>query len=306
MAFGPSRGEQLANDHSPLIMFWNLENLFDYFDDAENEADNTFLPEGERHWSAYKFYRKCNMIAKSILWISDKYSQMPDVIGLCEIENSFVLRAILRTDALKKHDYDLVHFESSDHRGIDVGLLYRKSKFKLKRAKSYEIKDFSTRNILYVSLLSQENEEYHFLVNHHPSKYGGEKESIPKRREVLDKMNAVVDSLIGVGASRIVSMGDFNEFATNDIFLDTQKRLFNKGEDLQRRGKGSIKYKGRWDMIDNFFVSKVFEDYGMEVVSLPFAVERDSQYSGEKPKRTYVHTIYKGGISDHLPIIILK
>ena len=112
---------------SLLVMFWNMENFFDYRDGGEGESDNEFSSMGLRRWTKKRFYAKCNAVAKSLYWISEKYGEFPDVIGLAEIENSNVLYRLLKDTALKKTDYAFIHYDGSDRRGIDVALLYRKS-----------------------------------------------------------------------------------------------------------------------------------------------------------------------------------
>ena len=302
--YNKSENKRFNLRDKPLILFWNVENMFDYLDDVENVWDDDFTPMGQRYWNSYKFYKKCRDIGKIILAIGDRYGGVPDVIGLAEVENSFVLRAIINTDVLKKLGYSYVHFESIDRRGIDVALLYRKKNINILKTDSYDILNMATRNILYVKF-SFNKDVYNVLVNHHPSKYGGEKESIIKRTFVLNRMNGIVDSLMRCGESNIVAMGDFNEEANNEIFVDVEQRLNNMGRSLLNKDLGTIRYKGRWNLIDNFFLSKgLASNLQMEIVWLPFLLEEDKTYGGVKIRRTYIQTLYQGGISDHLPIVL--
>jgi hypothetical protein len=114
-----------------LIVFWNLENFFDYQDDGTGESDTEFSSAGSRRWTSKRFYQKCNLVAKSLFWTGDKYGKMPDVIGVAEVENREVLTRMLSSTLLRKYDYKIVHRDSKDRRGIDVALLYRSSKFEL-------------------------------------------------------------------------------------------------------------------------------------------------------------------------------
>ena len=109
------------------VMFWNLENFFDYRCDSLSVSDAEFSSFGDRHWTKKRFYTKCNAVAKAILWIGSDEGALPDVIGLAEIENAFVLRRLLGATALRKAGYKIVHYDSPDPRGIDVALLYRTS-----------------------------------------------------------------------------------------------------------------------------------------------------------------------------------
>ena len=117
------RGEPL------LVMFWNLENFFDWKDGGGSGSDREFSSFGERHWTKSRFYTKCNVIAKTFLWMEDEYGRIPDVAGFAEVENRFVLNALLNSTALRKYDYEAVHYDSPDPRGIDVALIYRRSVF---------------------------------------------------------------------------------------------------------------------------------------------------------------------------------
>lgn len=287
-------------------MFWNVENFFDYFDDEENSWDDDFTPMGARHWNSYKFYKKCRDVGKVILAVGDGYGLLPDVVGLAEVENSFVLRSIINTDILKKLGYGYVHYNSKDRRGIDVALLYRKSTVEILSSTSYNIGDMATRNILCVAF-SKQGLVYNVLVNHHPSKYGGEKVSIIKRKQAIDRMVGIVDSLEQASCERIVAVGDYNEVADDEIYIDVEHHLKNMGKDEKFNNRGTIKYKGKWDLIDNFFVSHRLSSVSqMEIPNLSFLMEADRGYGGDKVRRTYLQTIYKGGISDHLPVVLFS
>ena len=124
-------GARAQEQDSLLVMFWNLENFFDWKDGGTSDSDRDFSSTGARYWTKSRFYSKCNAVAKSVFWVSDRYGRMPDVIGVCEIENRGVLNRLLSSTLLRKYDYGVVHFESGDRRGIDVALLYRKSSFEL-------------------------------------------------------------------------------------------------------------------------------------------------------------------------------
>ena len=123
---------------SLLVMFWNVENFFDWTDQKAGDSDSDFSSDGSRRWTMKRFYRKCDAIAKTIMWIGDTYGRMPDVIGLSEIENRGVLVKLLHSTLLRKYDYNIVHRDSPDRRGIDVALLYRSGSFEL-LSKSFKV-----------------------------------------------------------------------------------------------------------------------------------------------------------------------
>lgn len=304
------------NDKGHLVMFWNLENFFDYkcvdtvVQKGKINSDFEFSPFGTRHWTKKKFYDKCVLVSKSIFWICDKYGRMPDIIGVAEIENGFVLRSLINSTLLKKYDYSVVHFDSQDHRGIDVGLIYRKSIFDLVESKAFKIKNSNgrflrTRDILYVHLKEKKGEEnnYKLFVNHHPSKFGGDGGTA--RNLAINRLKNLTDSLSG---GKIIAMGDFNDTPENPVFaiLKEEKPLFNMSEQLYKKGEGTIRFDGKWELIDMFFLSEECLDTSpvMEIVKIPFLMVRDNVHAGMKPFRTYIGPRYAGGVSDHCPIII--
>ena len=133
-----SVGISAQEKDSLLVMFWNVENFFDWTDQGEGESDKEFSSYGNRYWTKARFYAKCDNISKAIMWIGDRYGRVPDIIGLAEIENRGVLTKLLNHTLLRKYDYSIVHKESSDRRGIDVALLYRRSSMSL-ISKSFKI-----------------------------------------------------------------------------------------------------------------------------------------------------------------------
>ncbi len=300
-----------------LVMFWNLENLFDWKRDSLNgsESEAEFTSFGKRHWTRRRFMAKCNAIAKSIYWVKDNEGLLPDVIGMAEVENRFVLERLLEDTPLYKTDYKIVHFDSPDPRGIDVALLYRESRLELLQATPLRVSGgtdppMRTRDILLTIFRKLDGDSVAFLVNHHPSKYGGKTSD---RREVaLRRLREATDSLQSAGLRNIVAMGDFNDIPDNPAFgILTDGRpypLTNLAAPLASKGEGTIRYSGKWEMIDMFFASESLVLNGhiqkMKVLRLPFLMTRDNAHSGEKPLRTYTGPRYVGGVSDHCPIVV--
>jgi len=280
------------------IVFWNMENYFDYFDGGTSDSDKEFSSRGARHWNKKKFNAKTSLAGKTILW-----SDIPDIAGFAEIENKFVLNRLIYSDILRKCEYSCIHFESPDPRGIDVALIYRKTRFELLKSYPVRIAEFPTRDILYARLKELSSGEiWHIFVNHHPSKYGG-KESEPKRKVVMESLICSIDSLRHAGETNIVAMGDFNDGPNGPAFELCEGKMNNLGLGISGANIGTIRYHGNWELIDNFLVSDAMKrKMRMEILQPPFLLERDKQYPGNKPKRTYVGPRYNGGVSDHLPI----
>lgn len=288
------------------VVFWNLENFFDYVDGGTGESDREFSSMGSRHWTKKRFYAKCDAVAKSILWMGDRYGRMPDLIGLAEIENKGVLAKMLRSTALRKYDYEIVYNESGDRRGIDVAILYRRSSMKLEsmsvKVPEYEGSRLATRDILHAEMCLADSCRLDFIVNHHPSKYGGEKESMGRREAAMKALKELADSL---GNENMIAMGDFNDTPDAASFEIIDGTLMNLGRKLHERGEGTIRYEGKWDLIDMFMVSPGLDGRtDMEICRIPFLMTWERKHPGEKPLRTYSGPRYIGGVSDHCPIII--
>ena len=195
------------------VMFWNLENFFDFKDDVTGESDTEFSATGVRRWTKARFYRKCHAVAKTILWAG-----VPDIVGMAEVENRFILTQLVTKTALRKLDFQIVHFDSPDPRGIDCALLYRASRLTLVSAKPCRVSapGLQTRDILLAQFVTATGDSLAVLVNHHPSKLGGETDW---RREVaVARLRALGDSLAAAGWARTVAIGDFNDTPDNPLF----------------------------------------------------------------------------------------
>ncbi|MBQ5401850.1 MAG: endonuclease, partial [Bacteroidales bacterium] len=191
------------------IFCWNLENYFDPADDPVT-ADEAFTPGGEHHWTKRKYEAKRNLIAKTIIASAERFGgQMPAIVGLCEVENAKVLKALVEESPLAAQRYRSVHRESPDPRGIDVALLYDPARVRLLDFEFITIKEFATREILYAKVALPDT--LHVFVNHWPSKYSGAKASEARRQAVCTALLHKLDSLHrSDSAAAVLLMGDFN------------------------------------------------------------------------------------------------
>ena len=303
-------GQYVYGQDSLLVMFWNVENFFDHMDQGTGESDKEFSSYGARHWTKRKFQAKCDDIAKSVLWIGDQYDRMPDIIGLAEVENRGVLWKLLNNTLLRKYDYKIVHFDSGDRRGIDVALLYRGTVFR-KSSHSLTVPvvngvEMTTRDMLQVCLEDIMGQKINMIVCHHPSKYGGVKESSSRRNAAMLALKGLCDSLeVADYGVPIVAMGDFNDTPDGEQFRLLDGVLVNESEYLFVEGYGTIRYQGVWELIDMFMVSAELESRSeMDILQIPFLMTYEKKYPGMKPLRTYSGPRYVGGVSDHCPIVL--
>ena len=288
---------------SVSVLFWNVENFF-----APGKM------EGKR-WSRRRFYTKCNAVAKTILLAGDSFGALPDLVGLCEIGDSSVMRSLVYATPLRKLDYRTVHYESPDRRGIDCALLYRRSRFRLMASKPCHLYDgagavMPTRDILLAVFRQlpggpEDTELLAVLVNHHPSKVGGGSEA--RRAAAMARLAFLVDSLKSEGIRRIVAVGDFNdEISWAPAMRPRTEHAPSAG--LAGAGSagapGTIKFQGRWEKIDGCPVLEGME--GREYIFAPrHLTEKDAAFGGEKPRRTFSGPRYLGGVSDHYPVFFI-
>lgn len=293
-----------------IAMFWNLENFFDPFK-SSNTADEAFTPYGDYHWTWKKFVKKRDYIAKVIIAIGEKYGNMPVLIGVAEVENRFVMNQLVGETPLANVGYGLIHKESPDRRGIDVGLLYKREFFTPLINRFYPLKDgndtiIKSRLILYVKGIINGEDTLHVFVNHWPSKLGNTSSSDKNRFLASNLVRTVTDSILSVNnEANIIVMGDFNDIPSS-YAVKNLDNLVNLAENLQFPAGvgGTNKYKESWSLIDQFIVSKSLSDVVvMEVYSNNLLID-DNIYLGKKPFRTFVGPRYQGGISDHLPVIL--
>jgi hypothetical protein len=305
------------------VVFFNAENLFDPFDDPATN-DGEYTPAGKNHWTLTKLDHKVMMVYRAL--ISASNGHFPDVIGLAEIENLWVLDYLIKKTPLKEGNYGIIHKESPDPRGIDVALLYRKETispldYSFIPVHGKGSNKFSSRDILLFKA-KLENETLCFFVNHWPSRSGGYVETLGKRNIAAKIVRNAIDSLLTKNPqSKILLMGDFNATPQEDCFvkilqttLDQKQTnaapLINLSQSWLKNGKGTIRTKGHWEIFDQFICSGnllngnglKISPMGTSICNEDFLMETDTRYLGKKPFRTYLGPVYHGGVSDHLPI----
>ena len=298
------------------VVFWNLENYFDPFNDSLT-LDDEFTPAGEKHWTWKKFLVKRNLIAKVLLSMRDRYGDWPLAVGFAEVENRMVLRQLTEQTPLAKLGYGVVHRDSPDSRGIDVGFIYREEYMTVLEVEARAVltgRERPTRDILHVAaglhLPGGQPDTMHCFINHWPSKFGGEEYSRPFRQAASDTLRRVVEALMDSVSGElppVIVMGDFNDTPDSPPVVSLQRGtgLLNPGLSLHERGEGTLKYNGRWELIDLFLINPSLKDARMEIYSHPLLLEEDEKFLGQKPFRTYYGPQWHGGASDHLPIVLL-
>ena len=313
------------------IAFYNLENLFDFEDDPLTFDDDR-TPEGKDHWTEEIYLAKLKNMATVISEIGASVSgTVPTIIGVCEIENRRVLEDLINQDPLLKSDYGIIQFDSPDRRGIDVALLYRKKLFIPTQYSAHELflydndepsKRIFTRDQLLVSGML-DGEKIHFIINHWPSRRGGETKSRPKRIKAAKLTKHLSDSLfVEDPYSKIIIMGDFNDDPTSPSIkkhlkasgkikgLDI-KEVFNPMEKIHKKGVGTLAWRDNWNLFDQIMISSElvktdydsYQYYKSGIFNESYLTVQKGRYKGY-PFRSFVNGGYTGGYSDHYPVYL--
>ncbi len=299
------------------IAFYNLENFFDTYDDPHTN-DDAFTPKGLMHWIKKRFNNKSKKIARSLRQIGYKETQEPPVlIGLAEVENKRVIKAILNRRSLKNYDYDYIHFESADKRGMDVALLYRKSYINIIESKVYPVilyndqgEAYPTRDILYVQL-NFFGETMHVYVNHWPSRREGDMESDIKRHQAVNELEKIIDYVYYENPeAKFIVMGDFNTDPDDPYLKSLSKRLFNPALKIYNQNKGTLSHHYQWHLFDQIMLSHNFKsDHNLHYIDFkifnPSFLKKHRGKDKGKPFRSYKGRHYLGGYSDHFPVYVL-
>ena len=368
---------QAQSEQVPVrVAFWNMENFFDPFVDS-TKAYNAFTEDGMQHWTKTRFYRKRNNMYKAILAMSE--NRPLGLLGMCEVENEYVLSSLFEQTPLKKHNYRWVHYEGPDKRGIDPAIVYSLDHFQLVESAVipyYNPEDtaYHSRDILYAKFVAvspngagdrgslsamtphgetspegvitslgethsegviagltrnllQARDTIHVFVNHWPSRYSGELETVGSRSCSAAILRAKVDSIVDAAPEgyrpKVIMMGDLNDCPTDPSVYDVLRarhpsemvedcyiNLFGKNDGLGF--EGTLKHQTDWQIFDQIIVTPgVMDGEGLRylegsarIFHADFMLEDDETYHGKKLFRTYIGPRYFGGFSDHLPVYI--
>lgn len=292
--------------------WWNVENLFDTRDDPKTN-DDEFTPQGERHWTQRKLWGKLNGIYKTLAMM-----ELPDVVGLAEVENKYVLRSLCEGTPLRQAGYRYVHYDSPDRRGIDVAMLYRADRFRVHSSRPVGVsdssQDFFTRDILLVEGTTADGDSVALLFNHWPSKRGGDEAEL-QRRNIAARLRRLMDSLyVAHPDAAVIAMGDLNStreeapvsegmaFGDDSVNADGIRNLTVK----MPKNWGSHKYQGQWSYLDQAFLlaDERWMVRDLRLIRYDHLLVDEGNGVGVRPRRTNRGSYYEGGLSDHLPLLL--
>ena len=325
-----------------VIGFYNLENLFDTYHD-EGKNDYEYLPDGANQWTEAKYAKKLTNMASVIKAMHDENNAWHTILGVSEIENRHVLEDLVAQPEIAEANYQIIHYDGPDSRGVDVALFYRPEFFQVLESRSIpfdfnsdldfgmtqEEKDaFRTRDILMVRGMLG-GEMFAFFVAHLPSRLGDKSSALRSRGGQI--MYQVSQELMRqYPGIKIAAMGDMNDNPTDDsmaIYMHGKEKLEDVGPadffspflSMLKAGYSSLYYRGGGNIYDIIVVNSalanapqgglkiqpiVNQRYYGRVFSQPFMTQQDGQYAGQ-PFRTFSNGAFVGGYSDHYPTYII-
>ena len=308
---------------------YNCENLFDVIDDPAKK-DEDFTPDGPYHYTEEVYKQKLHNIATVISSIgTDVTADGAAIVGLVEIENDHVLNDLVQQAEIKNRQYKYCWFPTPDVRGISIAMLYSPKYFSVLEAHSVHVPLESlgqhrpTRDILVVSGILA-GDTVHVLVNHWPSKSGGESASAPGRRLAATTVKGIVDSLTKADAnSKVLIMGDFNDNPTSDGIanvLQTKAEkaqveltdIYNPWIKMYKKGVGTEIYQGEWNLIDQIMMSgsllknnnNKWKFYNAEIYNKAFLTNKIGKDKGLPHRSFTINSNWDNGYSDHFPVLI--
>lgn len=313
------------------IAFYNVENLFDTINDVNKNDEASPIMEIENGRSEI-YNKKLKNLSRVISEIGySETNALPTVVGLSEVENKAVIQDLINTGNLKNGNYGISHFDSPDARGIDVALIYRKDFFEVLNEKSHFLelynfnsgKPYYSRDQLVVDGLL-EGERMFFIVNHWPSRSGGEMRSRPSRNKAAELNIEIIDSINSVHRNpKILTMGDFNDDPKNESIKKILKAkkdrenvrnndMYNPYEKMHSKGVGTLAYRDNWNLFDQIIFSgtyldksfKEFSFYKSLIYNKKYLFNQSGRFKGY-PFRSFAGGSYLDGYSDHLPVYIL-
>ncbi len=311
------------------IGFYNFENLFDTLD-TPDVRDTEFTPDGTRQWTPARYREKLKNLARVVSELGTELTpDGPAILGVAEVENRSVLEDFVREEAIRDRNYQIVHYDSPDFRGIDVALLYQPKYFQLLGSDTIRLAlvnadsgQVITRDILHVHG-QLGDQPLHVLVNHWPSRRGGEKATRPMRNAAAQANQNYADSLRSSDpGAGVLIMGDFNDDPVNPSVTKHLKgkkkketvrpgEFFNPWVPFYKKGLGTLAYRDAWSLFDQILVSENLlsksDDryfyFKASIYNPPYLIQPMGHYRGY-PFRTFDFDEYISGYSDHFPVVI--
>jgi hypothetical protein len=332
----PTTAKTQPQNEGFTVAFYNVENLFDTIHE-EGKVDEEFTPTSKKKWNTKKYFHKLHQLASVIDSIGGQ--GYPDIVGMEEVENKAVLEDLVKQESIKQANYQIIHYESPDFRGIDNALLYNPKTFHPIYQKPIPITmpdsigsigghPITSRDILYVKGIVKGQDTLHILVNHWTSMYYGEKETISHRKYCARVAKHQIDSILSTNPhANILLGGDLNEDVFGPAVMGVMEpdsnythpkpnHIYNLAYYLFTvKNQGTYNYRGVWGTLDHLMVSGSLLNPKNHLFTSPdnahvfhsmMVMNKYNNRNGKgiRPNRTYGGNHYYGGFSDHLPVYL--
>lgn len=328
LTHGHGQGSKQYRMHT--VAFYNLENLFDTINDPMKNDELSPIMELQSNRKAVYLQKLRNMASVIANIGKDLNQNSPSILGVAEIENREVLEDLVNDSLLIAKDYGIIHYDSPDSRGIDVGLIYQKDYFRPVYSRTYTLRIYDDDNRRRISTRDQllvsgflEGDLVFVIVNHWPSRRGGEARSRPKRVAAAKLNKRIVDSIQALEPyAKIILMGDFNDNPNNTSFkevLSTKsdrdevgfQGLYNPFEKMYKAGFGTTGYRDAWSLFDQIILSKPLLEashnsyfyFKAGIYNKNYLTTPKGRYKGY-PYRSFSNGNFTGGYSDHYPVYV--
>ena len=322
-------GHTQKNEKTFIVVSYNVENLFDTVN-APGVDDDDFTPDGVKKWTIDRYKKKLTDLSRVILSIPEK--ELPALIGLSEVENRKVLEDLVDSRGIRRGEYEIVHDDGEDPRGIDCALLYRPELFRYRSHEYIPIEDrvdpdYKYRGILHVKGTGPDGSNLHIFVNHWKSRSGGVQATERQRMFSAMTLRKQMDLLYSRESNfKVIILGDFNDeptnrSITNGLSASNKRKNIHFGDHFNlmydshnSEGLGTYNYQGTWNMLDQIIVSYNLLNQGRglstgfdggKILKEEWMLYESEKYGEKLPSATYGGPEYYGGPSDHLPVYVV-
>jgi len=254
------------------IAWWNVENLFDVFNSTDRPSwlQNQLRSE-LKDWNGQILNQKISNLASIISQMNNNTG--PNILGLCEVENRVVLEKLKYALLPLGRNYDIVHHEMNDQRGIDVAFIYDKDLFHFQESFSHIVlKRSATRDLFQVNFGTPKGNDLILIGNHWPARSAGVLESEPYRIIAGETLSYWMERIFEIKGNNtaVLAMGDFNDDPFNRSVMEyalgtnshkkvvyaQSPRLFNLMWPVLGHGMGTYYYNNFPYVFDQFLASK--------------------------------------------------
>ena len=242
------------------IATFNVENLFDTSDPHPSDPP---LP------SRSEYALDLTKTASTLAALG-----APTIVGLQEVENVEILKALTEQEAISEYGYEPFLVEGTDSRGIDVGYLVRGDQATVEGAAAYPAPEGLTSRpplLITATLHLEDGDQIVYVLNNHfTSMSAGEKSTEPRRKAQAAWNVTLVERIQASDPdASIVFLGDLNSFYESpplDVLRDAGLRHVYELVEPER--PYTYIYQGESETLDHILVTPSLYELLEEVTVL--------------------------------------